>query len=279
MLRLAALVVMFFWTQKAYGQSDSIYLWHGAVPNETTPKSLPVPSTLEDGSIRVIEVTNPFLAVFMPNADRKNGRAIIICPGGAYVRLAVHKEGYTVADWLVDLGYTVFVLHYRVPDKRDGALQDLQRSIRIVKAAGYKYGIEHQKVFAMGFSAGAHVVCRAGMTGALPTYPEQDNLDKFSAKPDGMILIYPAYLSEGPNNSLSPGLKATDNTADTFIFQTMDDRLVPGAFALSTALRDASANVELHLLPEGGHGYGMDPGNKAAEAWPKLLEAWLAEHF
>jgi len=260
-------------------QTDSLYLWPNTVPNETKPKSAPIPTTLEDGSIRVIEVTNPFIAVFEPNAKVKNGKAIVVCPGGAYVRLAVHKEGYTVAEWLNKLGYTVFVLHYRVPDKKDGALQDVQRALKLVRRASKQYGIDPAKVAAMGFSAGAHVVARAGMSEPTQTYPTQDDADKQSGAPDRMIIIYPGYLSGGPNHSLSPELKATASTVDTFIFQTMDDRSAPSALALATALQAAKANVELHMLPQGGHGYGMYPGNKAAETWPGLLEVWLKEHL
>jgi len=279
MNRLVLLLCFIFITFYLTAQTDSVYLWPKTVPNETKPKSAPIPTTLEDGSIRVIEVTNPFLAVFKPNPNVKNGKAIIVCPGGAYVRLAVHKEGYTVAEWLNKLGYTVFVLHYRVPDKRDGALQDIQRSLKIVRHAAKQYGIDPAKVAAMGFSAGAHVVARAGMTEPTQTYPAQDESDKQSGAPDRMIIIYPGYLDGGPNRSLSPDLKASATTVDTFIFQTMDDRSAPSALALATALQSAKSNVELHMLPLGGHGYGMYPGNKAAETWPKLLEGWLKEHL
>ncbi len=143
---------MFLSTHNIHGQSDSIYLWSTTVPGENKPKSAPVAKTLDDGSIRVVEVTDPFLAIFDPKG-KKNGKAIVICPGGAYVRLAVHKEGYAVAEWLMQLGYTVFVLQYRVPEKRDGALQDLQRALRIVRATANRYGIDPAQVGAMGFSA------------------------------------------------------------------------------------------------------------------------------
>jgi acetyl esterase/lipase len=278
MLKLFMLFLMCV-TGNLWAQTDSLYLWPKAVPNEPKPKSVPVPITLEDGSIRVIEVTNPFLAVFEPKPSRRNGKAIIVCPGGAYVRLAVHKEGYAVADWLSDLGYTVFVLHYRVPDKRDGALQDLQRSLKLIRQKAKQYGIDPAKVGAIGFSAGAHLVTRAGMTEPTQRYPAQDASDHQPGTADRMIIIYPGYLDGGPNRSLTPELKASANTVDTFIFQTMDDASALSAIALATALQNAKANVELHMLPKGGHGYGMYPGNIAAETWPKLLEVWLKEHL
>lgn len=275
-LLLVFLVVI---TNKLQAQKDSVYLWTNDVPGESKSKSSPISATLDDGSIRVVEITNPFLAVFLPKASNKNGKSIIVCPGGGYVRLAVHKEGYTIANWLTELGYTVFVLQYRVPNKRDGARHDLQRALRLVRANAKTYGLDAAKVGAMGFSAGAHVVARTALTDTIPLYPTQDNADQGSARPDCMILIYPAYLDGGANRSLSPDLKATAETVDTFIFQTMDDSYVHSSFALATALRDAKANVELHLPPKGGHGYGMTPGNDAAETWPKLLEQWLKKHL
>jgi acetyl esterase/lipase len=279
MKTLRLLIALILVASQLPAQNDSIYLWRNLVPNEVKPKAQPVPITLPDGSIRVVEVTNPFLAVFEPEAANKNGKAMVVCPGGAYARLAVHKEGYTVARWLNDLGYTVFVLHYRVPDKRAGALQDFQRAIKLVRANAAQYSIDPSRVGAIGFSAGAHLVTRAAMTDHMQTYPHQDTSDLQSAKPDGLILIYPSYLDEGTNHSLSPELKANNKIPHTFIFQTMDDAGALSALAVATALQGVKASLELHMLPKGGHGYGMDPGNEAAEAWPKLLTVWLKSHL
>jgi acetyl esterase/lipase len=265
--------------QSIYAQTDSVYIWPDAVPGETKPKSEPVSTTLDDGTTRVIEITNPFFAIFKPTAEKKNNKAIVICPGGGYVRLAVQKEGYTVGEWLAGLGYTVFVLQYRVPNKRDGALQDIQRSLKLIRYNAKKYGIDPAKIGAIGFSAGAHVVARAGLVDSSQTYPTQDAADAESGRPDCMMIIYPGYLDGGPNRTLTPELKASDKTVDTFIFQAMDDGIVQSSFALAMALRDAKANAELHIVPKGGHGYGMTPGNKAAEAWPGLLAAWLKDHL
>ena len=63
-----------------------------------------------------------------------------------------------------------------------------------------------------------------------------------------------------PNKTLTPELKATAKTVDTFIFQAMDDAIVQSSFALAMALCDVKVNVELHLVPKGGHGFGMYPG-------------------
>ena len=265
--------------QVVHAQIDSVFLWPQNVPNSTKPKGKPIITTIADGSTRVTEITDPFFAVFEPRKETKNNKAVIVCPGGAYVRLAVIKEGYSAANWLVGLGYTVFVLHYRVPDAREGAFQDMQRAIRLIRFNSKKYAINPDKIAVMGFSAGAHLAARSGMSDSIIKYPKQDGADEVSGKPNALIIMYPGYLDGGPGKSLSPELKATNNLPHTFIFQSMDDGIVQSSFALASALRDAKANVELHIVPKGGHGYGMTPGNKAAEAWPILLAPWLKEHL
>ena len=109
----------------------------------------------------------------------KNGAAVIVCPGGGYNILAIDKEGYEVAEWLNTLGYTAFVLQYRVPNKQQEALYDLQRSIRMVrtKAAWEKLGI-------IGFSAGGSLGARAGTRFKEDTYDKIDEMDEASSRPD-----------------------------------------------------------------------------------------------
>ena len=60
-----------------------------------------------------------------------------------------------------------------------------------------------------------------------------------------------------------------------FIFATADDYYGNSALVMATSLRDNKIPVELHLYPFGGHGYGLRPGNTAAETWPVLAENWL----
>ena len=60
-----------------------------------------------------------------------------------------------------------------------------------------------------------------------------------------------------------------------FIFQTSDDQYGNSSLVMAGALRDAKIPVELHLLPSGGHGYGLRAGRAAGETWPQLAEKWL----
>lgn len=127
----------------------------------------------------------------------------------------------------------------------------------------------------MGFSAGGDLSVRASVKYNLKTYTPVDKSDSLTCRPDFTLPIYPAYLDQGENRTLNPGLKVTKETPPMFIFQAADDGLANSSLVMAGALRDAKVPVELHLVPKGGHGYGLRPGNPAAETWPPLAEKWL----
>ena len=64
-----------------------------------------------------------------------------------------------------------------------------------------------------------------------------------------------------------------------YLFATADDKHANSALVMAGALRDANVPVALHILPEGGHGYGLRPGNIAGETWPALAEEWFKEYI
>lgn len=259
----------------AYSQS-AIHLWPGNVPGEDNPKAEAVLSDNQKGNVtRLGKVTDPILEVFQPDELKNNGVGIIICPGGGYSILAIDKEGYEVAEWLISLGYTAFVLQYRVPQKQAGALMDAQRAIRMVRANAVKWNLNPQKIGMMGFSAGGSLTARTSALDHQQTYPPVDENDKISAKPDFSMLIYPAYLDKGENRSLTPELEVDSLVPPMFIFTATNDGHANSALVMTSALRDAKVPVELHMVPEGGHGYGLRKGNIAAETWPGLMEEWL----
>lgn len=257
-----------------------LHLWPGKVPGELKEKQKPVTdNSRNDGVLRYSEVTDPALEIWLANAAYNTGAAVIVCPGGGYARLAYDKEGIEPAQWLNGIGINAFVLSYRVPNKKPGALQDAQRAIRLVRNNAVKWKINPDKIGIMGFSAGADVSGRAAILSGNKTYSPVDIADSSSCRPDFALLIYPAYFDMGENRSLTPDLKITGSTPPVFIFQSADDGLANSSLVMAGALRDAKIPVELHLVPKGGHGYGLRPGNPAALTWPALAEKWLLTMF
>lgn len=257
-------------------KKEMIYLWPEKVPGEMKEKQPPVFAASEnDKIIRYSEVTNPAVEVFLPDPAVKNGSAVIVCPGGGYQILAYDLEGTEIAAWLNRLGYTAFVLQYRIPDKKAGALQDVQRAIRIIRNNSKKWDIDAEKIGVMGFSAGGSLSARASTLFNKRTYTPVDKSDSLSCRPSFTMLIYPAYLDQGPDLTLTPELELSKEVPPVFIFQTADDPYGNSALVMAGALRNAKLLVELHLLNTGGHGYGLRPGKIAAETWPILAEKWL----
>lgn len=257
-------------------KNELIYLWPGKVPGEMKEKQAPsIAASVNDNILRYSEITNPAMEVFIPDPSISNGSAVIVCPGGGYQILAYDLEGTEIAAWLNKLGFTAFVLQYRVPNKKEGALQDIQRAIRIVRNNSSTWKIDPEKTGVMGFSAGGSLSARATTLFNKKTYSPVDKTDSLSCRPAFTMLIYPAYLDQGPGLSLTPELVLSKDVPPVFIFQTADDPYGNSALVMAAALRNAKLPVELHLLSDGGHGYGLRPGKIAAETWPTLAERWL----
>ncbi len=255
---------------------DTIYLWPDKVPNQKTAKHPPVQTDNTKGDVtRITDITNPALVVFEPNNSNNLGVGVIVCPGGGYDILAIDKEGYEIAEWLNKLGYTAFVLQYRVPKNQLGALNDIQRAIKIVRNKADLYHLNPQKIGAIGFSAGGSLVARASTHLTIDSYTKADAIDKLSCKLNFSMLVYPAYLDKGEDRSITPELALSKDVPPFFIFGTSDDIYGNSSLVFAKALRENKTPVELHMMQNGGHGYGMRPGNVAAKTWPSLAEAWL----
>ena len=260
----------------SYGQQMNVKLWPGTVPEEKEAKHEPVEYTANTSGHnihRITDITDPDMVIYKPGKN-SNGAAVIICPGGGNKYLAINIEGEEIAAWLTAKGYTAIVLRYRVPLKSLGEFQDIQRAVRLVRYNAYKWKLKTDMIGVMGFSAGGNLSARAITGFKNRSYPIQDKADSISCKPDFAMLIYPGSLSTTADKNLIPELKVTEETPPVFVFVAADDPYnIP--FQFGQALRDLKLPFEFHVVPKGGHGYGLRAGNAAAEAWPKLAEKWL----
>ncbi len=242
----------------------------------------------------------PTLTVFEPRRDQENGSAVIILPGGAYLRLAAYHEGRQVADWFTAHGFRAFVLSYRL--SANGyllpvPLLDAQRAVQLVRARAGDYHINPNRIVMIGFSAGGHLAALAA-TQFVPGNPAADNpIDRASSRPDFLVLGYPwigaissdtSHLSycvlfhlmnncEALGAAYSPDLYVTRETPPTFWYHTADDGTVPVQQGLRfyEALLKAGVPVEAHIFAHGPHGTGLGGGDAVLEQWPGLLESWL----
>jgi acetyl esterase/lipase len=252
----------------------------------------------EPGHLNLSLVSRPTLTVFLPQKDKANGTAIIICPGGGYEHLAIEHEGYEAAKRLNEMGVTAFVLKYRLPsdetmvNKEIGPLQDAQRAIQLVRQNAAARGLDPERIGIMGFSAGGHLASTAGTHF---TKAVIDNSANVSLRPDFMVLLYPVIsfndsightgskgnlLGRNPSaddvRTYSNELQVTPQTPPTFLMQAEDDRTVSvrNSLCFYEALLQNGVQAELHIYPKGGHGFGLH-NSATRDEWIDRLKNWL----
>jgi dienelactone hydrolase len=96
-------------------------LWPGKAPGSEAWSVPETVTTSQSGDRVVSNVSDPTLAVFLPDAARATGTAIVIAPGGALRVLGMDNEGTKVARWLNARGIAAFVLKYRTLQQAPGA--------------------------------------------------------------------------------------------------------------------------------------------------------------
>jgi acetyl esterase/lipase len=249
---------------------------------------------------RITNVTQPTLTIYPPTPNAgNNGAAALVFPGGGYVRLAWTGEGIDACRWVNSIGMTCFLVKYRVPEKGrypDNAadLEDAQQAMRIARSRAGRWHVDPSRIGVMGFSAGANLAVLLSdhyddhhieSTAAARDIPRSERRPNGgleltgipSARPDFVILAYPAYLSQPPDNTtLSPVYAPSSSTPPTFLIQAENDhRYIDSSLVYLRALKDAGVPAELHIYATGGHGFGMHPVGRPEEHWTQTAHLWL----
>ena len=258
-----------------------VRLWPNGIPN-----SWPAPSGAEKIEERgkdgvkdraVSNVTDPTIEVYLPEPAVRNGAAVLIAPGGGYVRMAYDKEGVEVARWLNSIGIAGVVLKYRLPElPKDAAarraamfgdaaigekivrvsLEDASEAMKIIRSNAAKWNIDKDRVGMMGFSAGGHLTALMGVR------------ESEAVRPNFLALIYAA---------IPEVINVSKDTPQSFFIHASDDPSVPtdSSIHFYQALRKQKIPAELHIFSEGGHGFGIKKSGKTSENWPARFEAWF----
>jgi len=279
--RLSLLVAIF--TMSALAEPNAtIPLWPEGVPAESDFK-LPEESIELKGPHQIEIMSNvraPELTWYP--AEKPNGTAVIVCPGGGYNILAYSHEGYEVCEWLNTLGVSAALLKYRVP-RREGRpfheapLEDVHRAIGIIRTRAEEWKVNPKRVGILGFSAGGNLAAHAVTFAGERTYPTDPKVDSVDPVPNFGVLIYAAYLlEEGKPDNLNPDIKVTGKTPPTFLAVAHDDkRFVEGSARFYIEMFRNGRPCELHIFQKGGHGFGFDKTEEEIRQWPTLAGAWI----
>lgn len=275
-------LLLFVTTMLSAQNTLELPLWPAGAPNSNG-----LTGTEEDlDGGRVANVVTPSITVY--KANKPNGMAIIMCPGGGYARLAMNHEGHDMAPWLNAQGITYVVLKYRMPNSHyEVPLSDAEQAIRLVRQHAAEWGVRPDRIGIMGASAGGHLAA------SLATLYSSDE-----TRPDFQILFYPVIsmqpgithggsrqnlLGENPSQELENKYtlekQVNERTPQAFIMLSADDGAVPPANGIHyfEALLQHQVPATLHVYPTGGHGWGFRDAFTYKRQWTGELEKWLRE--
>ena len=214
------------------------------------------------------------LTVYLPEAKKATGRAVVCCPGGGYTHLAMDHEGHQWATFFNNQGIALIVLKYRMPHGNPQIpVSDAEQAMKTVRMNATEWHIDRNDVGIMGFSAGGHLASTIATR------------SKGEAAPNFQILFYPVitmdlgYTHKGSHDNLlgtfaeskkeqkemrrlefeySNDLQVNRTTTRAFIALSDDDMAVPAANGLNyyQQLYKHDVPASIHIYPTGGHGWG-----------------------
>lgn len=284
----------------AKGQDFVLPLYNGTIPNNL---AMEVDEKVTVSDITLISnVSEPLISVYLPSKRFATGQAVIICPGGGYWVLAHDLEGTDIAKYLNSIGVAGIVLKYRLPttkntkDSHDVPLMDAQRAVRLVRANAANWNIDSTKIGIMGFSAGGHLASTVGTHFDYGNKTSSDLIERESCRPDFMVLVYPVIsfveefnhagskeglLGKNPSKKLidffSNELHVQKDSPPTFLIHADNDKGVSplNSIGFYKALKQKNVPVELHILSEGDHGFGLGLSDPHVSQWTNSLRFWL----
>jgi len=249
------------------------------------------------GTTMLRNISDATLTVFTPPvASAANGVGVIVVPGGGWTISAWTHEGIDVAHWLTGLGYTAFVLKYRVqassPDQAefDALVAAMDAGLSVPLSAANKPRAISQ-VIATDNYLQARAACADDGRRAIELVREQ--AERFGVRPDtiGMLgfsagaflaidvaldpraeqlaFIAPIYGGE------TQGAPVPADAPPLFIAVAQDDILVKIVEGLHADWSAADRSSELHAFARGGHGFGMVKQGLPSDQWTDLFLAWL----
>ena len=233
------------------------------------------------------------LTVYLPEAKKATGRAVVCCPGGGYTHLAMDHEGHQWATFFNNQGIALIVLKYRMPHGNPQVpVSDAEQAMKTVRMNAANWHIDQHHIGIMGFSAGGH------LASTIATH------SKGEAAPDFQILFYPVitmdlgYTHKGSHDNLlgtvaeskreqkemrrlefeySNELQVNRTSPRAFIALSDDDKAVPATngFNYYQQLYKHDVPASLHIYPTGGHGWGYRESFEYHYLMLFELKAWL----
>lgn len=229
------------------------------------------------------------LTVYLPDAKKATGRAIVCCPGGGYTHLAMDHEGHQWATFFNNQGIALIVLKYRMPHgNREIPIADAEEAIKTVRKNAVEWHIDRNDIGIMGFSAGGH------LASTIATHSKGEAAPNFQILFYPVITMDPGFTHKGSHDAFlgtdlskkdqkklefeySNELQANRTTSRAFLALSDDDKVVPAVngFNYYQQLYKHDVPASIHIYPTGGHGWGYRESFAFHYQMLFELKAWL----
>jgi acetyl esterase/lipase len=241
-------------------------------------------------------ISEPTLTVFTPTPGTSNGVGVVVIPGGGWTINAWSHEGLDVARWLTPLGYTAFVLKYRV----QASTPDQEQFEQLMAAMESVTGVpipDANKPRAISDRIEIDAVTQARNAcaddGRRAIEIVRERAAKYDVRPDAIGVVgFSAGAFLAIDVALDPqaeqvafiapiyggetrGAAVPADAPPLFIAAAQDDILVKIVEGLHADWSAADRPSELHVFARGGHGFGMVPQGMPSDRWTDLFLTWL----
>ncbi|MBR5654936.1 MAG: alpha/beta hydrolase fold domain-containing protein [Prevotella sp.] len=244
-------------------------------------------ASTEEGARAAIEV-------YLPQKEKANGCAVVLCPGGAMRWLSWESDVVKMASFLNEQGIAAIGLRYhlnkapmpqgmKMPPMVDVthpehfpqadanpmhdatgdsilqlAARDAKAAIRMVREHADDWHIAKDRIGFLGFSAGGGVAIAA-------TISTTDVVER------------PDFLCTNFGPSLMPVNVPADAPPLLIMSRADHPNVAAGLVALFMEWKKGGANAEMHIYGDGKGPYELMPqtGETTTETWSSMLIQWL----
>lgn len=256
--------------------------------------------------------------------ERPNGYGIVCIAGSGWNTPLGQdapplKEGAIIGDWAKALGaagYTVFAVNHRATSRFQypAAVEDVQRAVRFVRLNAGRFGIDPNRIAAMGGSSGGHLAAMVGVLDGAGDPDDPDPVNRVSSKVQSVVALYGAFdlkrirtIPGGPAVSLFLGVRPlVDTSTPTSVEYTLYSSASPITYVtgddppllmfhgdadetvpfeqsqlMEAALRKAAIPVKFVPVPGGRHGrnFQFQPGDARLPDYIGESVKWFDLHL
>lgn len=229
------------------------------------------------------------ITVYLPDAKKATGRAVVCCPGGGYSHLAMNHEGHQWAPFFNNQGIAFIVLKYRMPHGKPMVpVSDAEQAIKTVRRNATNWHIDRTQVGIMGFSAGGH------LASTIATHATGEAAPNFQILFYPVITMDPGFTHKGSHDNFlgtdhskkewrqleadySSDLRVNRTTPRAFLALSDDDKVVlaTNGFSYYEQLYKHDVPASIHIYPTGGHGWGYRESFEYHYQMVFELKGWL----